>query len=404
MKARWTLLAALLACTAIPAIAGTPLSVKELGALIGNMQQERKSDPSIADKLKDTMLSEQLTPAALAQLRAMDPGPLTLEQIRILAVRSALLPPPAAYLPATAAPDMEQQKAILGRTVNYLSDFMKEPKLVADKTTIRYQNGPDQVWASNGGGSLMGQADLGRQFAPATPYYSVLGAHTMPVVVAAGVELHPAPPKRGDPGNRNGQISQGGPGPLLGVAFEEAARNKLQFARWETVNGKALAVFSFEVPKKKSHYEVNYCCFPRTQNVGSHLAGPAGSPAGGGAPVDPASYATLTTFSPFHAKVGYHGEFFIDPASGAVVRFIMKADMKQSDFVRQEDTRIDYGPATVGGRTVNLPEDSYILTTVIPQGDSFQRIAPRHTLFEVHYTNYREPSSEGEPANKPPQG
>ncbi len=103
----------------------------------------------------------------------------------------------------------------------------------------------------------------------------------------------------------------------------------------------------------------------------------------------PSSYATLTTFDPFHSKVGYHGEFFIDPATGDVLRFIMQADLKRSDFVQQEDTRIDYAPSAVDGKPMLLPKASYVLTTVVPAGDSGQRIATRRTLFEVHYENYR---------------
>lgn len=393
---RFALLTALIAAIALPVLAARTLSVQELGAMIADLQQQAKSDSNIADKLMNVDLSEELTPAAIDQLRGMNLGPETLEQVRILAVESALLPPPASDLPTTAVPDANAQKTMLGKTVNYLSDFMHLPKLTADKTTVRYQNGPDYVYSSNGG-TLTTRADLGHQFAPDNPYLKDLGQHTMPVEVLGGVEIRPAKVKADDPSKQNGQISQGGPGPLLGVAFEDAAKGKMQFARWETADGKPLAVFSFEVPKKQSHYQVNYCCFPSTENVGSHMAAPVSSSvsgsmgAGAGIATAPAVYATNTTFDPFRTKVGYHGEFFIDPATGAVLRFIMQADMRKSDFVRQEDTRIDYGPVTVAGTTMLLPQQSYILTTVIPAGDSGQRVADRRTLFEVHYANYRQP-------------
>ncbi len=286
MKKRFALLIiTLLTLMTLPAVAVKTVSVKELGALIADMQQQNKPDSNIADRLKGVNLSEQLTPAVIDEFRSMNLGPLSLEQIRILAVESALLPPPGTELPSTVAPDVDAQKGILGKTVNYISDFTHLPKLDADKTTVRYQDGPDYVLASNGGGTLMAQADIGQQFSPDNPYLRTLGQHTVAVEVMGGVELRPAKLKAGDPSTQNGQISQGGPGPVLGVAFEEAARGKLQFARWETVDGKPLAVFSYEVPKKQSHYEVNYCCFPKTENTGSHLGGPSGSsltPGGGG--------------------------------------------------------------------------------------------------------------------------
>lgn len=397
MKKLYALVIVLLASVAIPAFAARTMSVKELGAMITDLQQQSKSDSNIADKLMDIDLTEELTPGAIDQLRSMNLGPETLEQIRILATESALLPPPATDLPTTAAPDANAQKDILGKTVNYIADFMHLPKLTADKTTVRYQNGPDYVYSSDGG-TLTVRGDLGQKFSPDNPYLKNLGEHTMAVEVLGGVELRPAKVKSGDPSNRNGQISQGGPGPLLGVAFEDAAKGRMQFARWETVEGKALAVFSFAVPKKQSHYEVNYCCFPKTESVGSHMAAPVNSAgsgqlgAGSGVAAAQGTYATNTTFDPFRTKVGYHGEFFIDPATGAVLRFIMQAEMRKSDFVSQEDTRVDYGSATVDGKTMLLPVQSYVLTTVVPAGDSGQRIALRRTLFEVHYANYREPA------------
>jgi hypothetical protein len=394
MKMRFVLMTALMAAVTLPVFAAKTLSVKELAAFIADLQQQSKSDSNIADKLMDVDLSEELTPAAIDNLRGMNLGPETMEQVHILAVESATLPPPASEVPAQAPPDPAAQKAIIDHTISYLSDFMHLPKLTADRTTIRYQNGPDYVYSS-GGGTLTARTDLGQQFSPDNPYLKNLGEHTMAVEILGGVEVRPAKIKANDPSAQNGQISQGGPGPLLGVAFEDAAKGRMQFARWETVNGRTLAVFSFEVPKKQSHYEVSYCCFPHTESVGSHMAQPMtsqGSDAmGAGAGVASATgvYATNTTFEPFKTRAGFHGEFFIDPPTGQVLRFIMKADLRKSDFVRQEDTRIDYGSVTVDGKAMVLPLDSYVLTTVTPAGDSGQRIADRRTVFEVHYANYR---------------
>ncbi|MFP5226952.1 MAG: hypothetical protein ACLGXA_04940 [Acidobacteriota bacterium] len=398
MKTRFAVLSVVLAAVALPAVAARTLTVKELDALIADLQQQSKSDAVIAQKLMEVDLSQELTPAAIDHLREMNLGPETLEQIRILRVESALLLPPASNSPNTAPPDAAAQKAILARTVSYLGDFMHLPKLSADKTTVRYQNGPDYVYSSDGG-TMTARTDLGQQFSPDNPYLKALGEHTMPVELMGGVEIHPKKFRADDPSARNGQISQGGPGPLLGVAFEDAAKSGLEFSHWQIVDGKALAVFAFEVPKKHSHYEVNYCCFPHTESVGSHLGAPMTSSASGsmgaGAGIATANsmYATNTTFEPFRAKVGYHGEFFIDPATGDVLRFIMRAEMKKSDFVQQEDTRIDYGPVTMGAKTMLLPQESFVLTRVIPAGDSGQRIAERRTLFDVRYSNYGEAGS-----------
>jgi len=52
------------------------------------------------------------------------------------------------------------------------------------------------------------------------------------------------------------------------VLFQEASDGgKLSFERWQTVAGKNVAVFTFAVDKKKSRYDVAYCCFPRTDTA-----------------------------------------------------------------------------------------------------------------------------------------
>jgi hypothetical protein len=99
---------------------------------------------------------------------------------------------------------------------------------------------------------------------------------------------------------------------------------------------------------------------------------------------------TITDWKPFKTIVGYRGEFFIDPDSGTVVRVVTQAALKPTDFVHQEDMRIDYGPVPVGDKTYVLPLDSFTLTEVVPNGDNYAAIySIRHTLFSVTYTDYR---------------
>ena len=138
---------------------------------------------------------------------------------------------------------------------------------------------------------------------------------------------------------------------------------------------KKSAVFAFAVDKKQSSYTVDYCCFPIRENMGGHTYG--------------SNQGTSVSFKPFTAKPGYHGELFIDADTGTIVRLITKAELKPSDLVHQEDTRIDYGAVEIAGKSYIVPVKSTILTEVVPNGDSYIKYSVRRTLFDVDYKNYQ---------------
>ena len=195
----------------------------------------------------------------------------------------------------------------------------------------------------------MGHTDLGLD--PAIQYLRFLGQTSASIVSQGGVELPPKT-RNQDPGGPGGQISPVGVGPVLSTVLREAGPRNMTWLRWETVDGKRMAVFSFAVNRKQSDYQVNYCCFPRTEKVGNYIGmTPNGvSDAGGGKPPTSANLGTATFFDPFKTTVGYHGEVFVDPETGTVVRLIVQAELKPTDFIQQEDTRIDYGTVEVGGK------------------------------------------------------
>jgi hypothetical protein len=59
--------------------------------------------------------------------------------------------------------------------------------------------------------------------------------------------------------------------------------------------------------------------------------------------------------------------------------------------VHQKDTRINYGPAQVGDKSLVLPMRTVINTEVVPNGDSQAagRFSTRSTLFTIEYKNYQ---------------
>ena len=183
------------------------------------------------------------------------------------------------------------------------------------------------------------------------------------------------------------------PVPSLNAVFQEAqSASDIKWLRWEIINGKQAAVFTFEVPKKKAHMPVDVCCFPDVQQAGTvsfTSAATAGMTGGSGGARG--NLQTNTTYHPYKTNVAYHGQFFIEPDSGIIVRMITQPEFKPTDVVHQEDTRIDYGPVSVSGKAMVLPVKAVIDTEVVPNGDSGSagRYTTRMTLFTSEYKDYK---------------
>jgi len=73
-----------------------------------------------------------------------------------------------------------------------------------------------------------------------------------------------------------------------------------------------------------------------------------------------------------------------------VVRMITMANLKPTEVVHQADTRIDYIPIAVDGKTLVLPMKTFVNTEVVPNGDSGSagKYSTRRTLFTAEYKNY----------------
>ena len=107
-------------------------------------------------------------------------------------------------------------------------------------------------------------------------------------------------------------------------------------------------------------------------------------------PVAHGNMQTTTDWKPFKSTVPYHGEIFVDPDTGIVVRLNTQAEFKTSDVVHQEDQRIDYLPVTAGGKALVLPVKTVVNTEVVPNGDSGSgKYSTRHTLFTAEYKDYQ---------------
>jgi hypothetical protein len=389
---------------ASPAWATKKVNIQQLKDLLVSLQQAKKSDADVATELEQIQLTEQLTRGTMNALNSYIPGPFSTEQFFVLEAGSAALPPPSADLPATPAPDATTQKAILDKAVDYVTkSYAQLPHLAGTKSTFRFQDNMET-------GQPAPQAQAGAKPVPPAVDPSQIvhffGSIETPLDFANGGETVIVSKEKLQ--DHSGQINLLGQGPVLSSVLQEAqAAGPLNWLRWETVNGSQVAVFSFAVDKKKSHYAVNYCCFSATPVGGTDAMSRGNYGARGGVSTDSTtSTASIsgmgaafnngmprlpgTDWKGYKGTVPYHGELFVDPATGVVVRLVTVAEFKSNDLVQLENQRIDYSPTQVDGKTLVLPFKAFINTEEVPNGYAgYGKHPNRHTLFTIDYKDYK---------------
>lgn len=116
--------------------AARSVSVAELEQVLASSQS--LPDGELASRLSDLQLTERLNWARLTRWRAALVGAKSQRALLGLADRSAFLEPPAAEIPERAAPDVAQQRRILGLTATYVSHAISQlPRFYATRTTTR---------------------------------------------------------------------------------------------------------------------------------------------------------------------------------------------------------------------------------------------------------------------------
>ena len=299
---------------ASPAWAAKRVTVDQLEQILNASQG--KPDAEVAWHLSDLELTERLSSTRLARLKASMPSEKVQAALVVLADASEFLDPPAAEIPATAPPDLAAQRRMMALTVSYVGKTIPQlPNFLATRVTSRYEDTPLQ-WHSNSSPT------------PYEPLHSV-GNSSVTVTYRHGHEaVETVATKDKKP---EGLTTWGIFGPILGTVLEDAARSKLAWSHWEQGVSGPMAVFSYSVPKEKSHYTVDYCC------------------------VAEQSATSVADLSPFRQIVAYHGEIAVDPASGTILRLMLQAEMKASDPVAKSSIMVEYGPVEIGDRTYFCP-------------------------------------------------
>jgi VWFA-related protein len=343
--------ALLLAAFPIPSHAARRMTIEQLKEQLQQaVATAHKKDSEEAAQLADVELTERVSPAVLNALLQSSPGPRTATELRALAAVSVFLDPPAAEIPTTPPPDVATQRAIMGKTVNYVARTLPTlPDFVADRVTEHFDDLPQILepggWPTRAGLHLDGTSQV--------PVAYRDGRETDDPSLASAGGIEKAGQTSSQSRSSNGLASWGEFGPILGLVLVDAAKGRLGWSHWETRNGSQVAVFHFAIDRSVSHYNVQYCCVQSNEVIDSVYS--KGGNGRGGGQTGPSKGMLKSTRAEFHQIIGYHGALTVDPDTGIILRIAIEADLKSEDAIQRAAIMVEYGAVKIGDNTYICP-------------------------------------------------
>lgn len=347
---KWIVLFPIVLLAASAAGALEPVSVNKLEHLL--TQSRGLSDADLALKLSTLQLTERVSAAHLTHWRGTLAGPRSERALLALADRSRFLAPPASEIPSAPAPSFAEQRRMMGLAAAYVTQAIPQlPHLYATRAITHFEGDP-----SDGDTGPVHAMRITRNIVQYQDGEEVVAPLTNASAEAPKID--------------QGLDTWGVFGPVLSLALMDAAQNKLGWERWERgAMESPVAVFRFIVPRERSHYQVRYCCTLSDYGLDGHV---------------------------FEQMTGYHGEMAIDPATGAIVRLVIEADLQPSDPISRADIEVEYGSVLLGGTEYNCPVRSVAISVAqtlryTPDGDGAVRRSmgpPRMLLNHADFDSY----------------
>jgi VWFA-related protein len=317
------------------------------------------SDTGIARQLAGMELTERLTSARLAALEVTLKGKKARQALVALADESVFLAPPAAEILSNAPPDTATQRLMISRAVDYVNKTISSlPNFFATRVTIQYQETPlelGQPWKTATGDQSLHADEMSK----ATLHFGN-GREIVEGEAIKGRML-----KLGE----RTLDTVGTFGPILVSVLKSAtaADNNLTWARWEQGANGPQAVFSYRVPQESPLYYVGFGYLTNDDRVAS-----------------------------LEKRARFHGEFAIDPASGAILRLTVQADLEPRLPLERSDVMVEYGPVIIGGNTYICPARSVSISRqrtimdIHEWGENFKVYAPFKTILsDMAFAEYR---------------
>jgi VWFA-related protein len=364
-----------MALIALQACATRRVTVAQLEQILTNAAAHHPDD-DVVRLFGDLELTERYTNDQRRSLaEKLHLGPRTTVALQLLADESAFLELPRAELPTAPVPNAATEQHILNAARRYVIDTLPHmPNLLATRSTFHFDNSPQIVkmneWPVRSGLHLMGSTS--REF---TLRDDVLIQNVeMKSAAGSGSQAHSQP--------ESGLRTAGEFGPFLVMIMHDTYKGKIGFHHWEQSPFGPLAVYRYSVPKDASNYTVDYCCLADQQGVRLQQGGRRG----GGVP--PPSDLQDDPAKHFHKMPAYHGSLFIDPASGAILRITMQAELDIDGPVTRADVLVEYGPVMIGDRKYICPLLSLGLTQGPAGSNATLGSIPDRQITEASFTQY----------------
>jgi len=341
---RWLAPLLLMAWTTLPALAVRIVSLSDLRQIL--TEGRGTSDERMARRIGGLELSERLSGTELARWEAAMPGEKSRQALALLADTAAFLDTPVLPEIGTTAPETEAQLHMVTLAVQYVSSVLPRlPNFTATRETRRYLEMKPVV--PNGKETML----------PHQPIHAV-GDAVETLLYRNGEEtVDPPEMAQMNAGLLGPQLTTHGVfGAMLGIVMGDALRGRLVWGRWEQDADNPAAVFRFIVPKEKSHYSVEFCCFQfgKVRN------------------------------QEFREYAAYHGEMALDPTTGAVLRLMIVADMESLAPILKSGILVEYGPVLIGGSTSYCPVRSVSMQVEWEYGTELMQTS----LNEVSFSKY----------------
>ena len=351
------------------AIASQPArgeTVAQLQRILTAARASHRSDTQIARQISRLDLSERLTDATLGHLTAdFASFPETAESLQLLADKSAFLMPPAKEIPATPPPDDSAQRQMLDAARSYVAQTLPLlPNLLATRTTRYFDDSPQQLtknaWPVSAGLHLVRTSS--EEISVRTDQRAMSSA-AEPVIKGSEAQAE--------------LTSWGEFGGVLGMVVGDATKGSLSWSRWESAAATPVAVFKYSVPRPFSHYQLDGFSPEQFGQVDSSSGTLGMKPS-----------LDIPRVRPYHITPGYHGELWLDPATGTILRITVEADLKSRDPVKQADTLIEYGPVSINDHSFICPVRSLTLHLEPVNPNDTTGAAPILQLNDIQFTNY----------------
>jgi hypothetical protein len=340
------------------------VTVEQLKQMLAAQQTAGKNDGDRAQQFNSLELTEQLTQPTLDRITAdFKPGPKTALSLKLLADSSAFLEPPAGELLDKAPPAVAEQRVMLKSAISFVGVTLHHmPDFLATRLTDSYDNSPLSVTHSG--------------WAPHSDLHPA-GTFSNHITYRNGQEVSDRQQDSAGAKPKNeptpvGLVSYGEFGAGLGVILSDASKGILKWSHWEQTAAGQVAVFHYEVPAAASHYLVDYCNVKGSQLVD---VGPGFAPSG----VDADCY---------HGTPGYHGNLYLNPATGVVLRVTVETDLKPSDPITRAATSVQYGPVEIGGKSYICPMHSIAISLTKTHGKGDMSDMEILRINEVSFTDY----------------